>query len=315
MTPGNDCVWAHDLWTQAALDVIKTQAEREHAAREGGGAAPKPLFLYLAYTDPHAGGWSGTAELGNPVPSDDGPARNYSGEASWPVAERDHASVIANFQDADVGRVVALLESTGMRANTAVFLASDNGASNEGNHDFSFFESSGPLRGFKRCLTEGGIRTPFAVSWPGTVPAGTTSNLTVAFWDVLPTVAELAGVPSSSLPAGIDGVSFAPTMLGDAAKQVAHPPLYWEFCTAAHPAGVTRTGTGWGHAVRNGTWKGVSLFSDEPLELYDLATDIGETRNVAAQHPEIIAAFNTFAKAAHVDSALFPVGDKLCVPS
>jgi len=313
MTPGNDCVWVHDQWTGAAIAVLNAQAERERLARESGGGT-KPLFLYLAYTDPHAGGWSGTVEVGNPVPSDDGPARSYSNETTWPPTERDHASVIANFQDADVGKIVALLETNGMRSNTAIFFASDNGASNEGDHSYMFFESSGPLRGFKRCLTEGGIRTPFAVSWPGTIPAGVTSNLTVAFWDVLPTVAELAGIAQSVLPK-IDGVSFAPTLLGQTGKQVEHPPLYWEFCTQAHPPGVTRTGVGWGHAVRNGTWKAVSFFYDQPLELYNLATDLGETTNVAAKHPSIVAAFNAFAQAAHEDNPHFPVGDKACKPS
>jgi arylsulfatase A-like enzyme len=254
MAPGNDCMWDHDQWTGAALRVISAQAERERAAREAGGPAAKPLFLYLAYTDPHAGGWSGEAEDGNPVPSDDGPARSFSNESSWPFQERDHASVISNFQDADVGRIVALLESTGLRSSTAVFFASDNGASDEGHHDYMFFESSGPLRGFKRCLTEGGIRTPFVVSWPGTVPAGSTTNYTIAFWDMMPTAAELAGVPKSALPAGIDGVSFAAEMRGQHALQAPHPPLYWEFCTNTHPPGVTRTGVGWAHAMRNGTW-------------------------------------------------------------
>ena len=316
MAPGNTCEWDHDQWTGAALQIIAAQAERERAAREaGGGAAAKPLFLYLAYTDPHAGGWNGEVEAGNPVPSDDGPARAYSNESSWPFQERDHASVISNFQDRDVGRIVALLESTGLRESTVVFFASDNGASDEGQHDYMFFESSGPLRGFKRCLTEGGIRTPFVVSWPGTVPAGASSNLTVAFWDLMPTVAELAGIEKGALPAGIDGVSFAAEMLGHPEAQSPHPPLYWEFCTAAHPPGVARTGVGWAHAMRNGTWKAVSFFSDSKLELYDLATDLGETTNVAAHHPDVIAAFEAFAKAAHTDNPNFPVGDAKCSPS
>ena len=321
MAPGNDCAWAHAQWTDAAVRVINAQAARERAARALGGGAAKPLFLYLAFTDPHAGGWSDEVEAGNPVPSDDGPARRYSNESQWPPTERDHASVIANFQDADVGTIVALLGSTGLRANTAVFFASDNGASNEGGsaaggyHDYSFFESSGPLRGFKRCLTEGGIRTPFAVSWPGVVPAGATSNYTVAFWDVLPTVAELAGVPKGRLPAKIDGVSFAAELRGQHALQAPRPPLYFEFCTATHPPGVAKKGVGWAHAMRNGTWKAVSFFSSDPLELYDLATDLGETRNVAAQHPDVIAAFEAFAKAAHEDNPNFPVGDANCVPS
>jgi hypothetical protein len=179
-----------------------------------------------------------------------------------------------------------------LRAAKAGATSSSNegGSAANGYHDYMFFESSGPLRGFKRCLTEGGIRTAFAVSWPGTIAARSSSNYTVAFWDLLPTIAELGGVPASALPANIDGVSFAPTLLGRPEAQVAHPPLYWEFCTAAHPPGVSRKGVGWAHAMRNGTWKAVSFFSNAPLELYDLAVDVGETNNVAAAHPDVVAA-------------------------
>jgi arylsulfatase A len=173
-----------------------------------------------------------------------------------------------------------------------------------------FFESSGPLRGFKRCLTEGGIRTPFAVSWPGTITAGV-SSYPVAFWDWLPTVADLAGLAPAAWPQGLDGVSFKAELLGQ--PQQAHPPLYWEFCTDALPPGVAHKGKGWRQAVRNGTWKGVSFFSaDDAMELYDLSTDVSETTNVAKKHPAIVAALMAFAKSAHVESAIFPSGDKLC---
>lgn len=136
MAPNNTCVWSHDLWTQHALEVLRAQAARE-AAAAATGAAAAPLFLYLAYTDPHAGGWSGEAETGNPVPSDGAFARHA---ASWPAEEMDHASVIQNYQDADVGAVVGALSQLGLAGHTAVIYASDNGASNEGNHDYMFFE-------------------------------------------------------------------------------------------------------------------------------------------------------------------------------
>ena len=308
MAPGNTCTWAHDLWTAEALRVLGEQADAEALAAATGAAAPPPLFLYLAYTDPHAGGWAGTEEAGNPVPSDAGRV-DYSKEA-WPLPERDHASVIANFLDADVGKVVALLEARGMRTGTAVAFASDNGASNEGNHDYMFFESSGPLRGFKRCLTEGGIRTPFAVSWPGTVAPGV-SAYPVAFWDWLPTVADLGGLPPSAWPANLDGVSFKAELLG--LPQQPHPPLYWEFCTDTLPPGAPRRGKGWRQAVRNGTWKGVSFFSaDDTMALYDLSTDPSEASDESKKHPEMVAAMMAFAKAAHVESPVFPSGDKAC---
>ena len=135
MQPGNTCTWAHKLWTDEATAVLAEQARLEAGARAAGAAAPPPLFLYLAYTDPHAGGWSGEAEEGNPVPSNAGPRVDFQNQP-WPNPEKDHASVIANYLDADVGALVALLEKGGMRSNTAVFFASDNGASNEGAHDY-----------------------------------------------------------------------------------------------------------------------------------------------------------------------------------
>lgn len=307
MSAGNNCTWSHDLWTNAALAFLERQAVIQAEARARGEAA-QPFFLYLAYTDPHAGGWTGTDELGNPVPSD-----GIFGNASltWPDPERDHASVIQNFQDRDVGRVVDALEKGGIRDSTAVFFASDNGASNEGNHDYAFFGSSGPLRGFKRCLTEGGIRTAFAVSWPGTIPANVTTNYTVAFWDMMPTIAEMAGIPNSALPNDIDGISVWPAIMGNSDAPV-HPPLYWEFCTAVHPPGTIKqnaTAVGWGHAVRMGKWKGVSLFWGEPLSLYNLETDIGELNDVSADHADIVAEMAAYAKSAHVDSVYFPTGD------
>lgn len=161
MAANNTCVWSHELWTQHALAVLQAQAEREAAAARAGTTAA-PLFLYLAYTDPHAGGWSGEVEAGNPVPSDGAFARHAG---AWPPAEMDHASVIENFQvrvvgrwgqgimfrltpasvienfqDADVGALVAALAQHGLADSTLVVYASDNGASNEGNHDYMFFE-------------------------------------------------------------------------------------------------------------------------------------------------------------------------------
>ena len=114
-------------------------------------------------------------------------------------------------------------------------------------------------------------------------------------------------------PPAIDGVSFKGALLNTA--QAEHPPFYWEFCTSADAPGVAK-GKGWRQAVRNGTWKGVSFFSEaHKMELYDLASDIGETTDVAAAHPAIVEAFWAFAKAAHVESSVFPSGDAACVAS
>lgn len=306
MAPGNTCSWAHDLWTTCALDALDAHANR--VAALGADAAP-PFFLYLAYTDPHAGGWAGAAEAGNPVPSDAGPGGDFSKNTAWPEVEVDHASVISNFQDVDVGRVVAKVAALGLTTSTIVAFASDNGASNEGNHDYAFFGSSGPLRGFKRCLTEGGIRTPLTVSWPGTIPAGVASAYPTAFWDLSDTFLDLAGVPKSAWLKQ-DGRSIADVLrspTGTPAPGTAPHALYWEFCTGVHPPLEPEKGVGWGHAVRNGTWKLVSFFVDQAPRLYDLSADIYEVHDVAAANPDVVARMQAFAVAQHVDSAVFPV--------
>ena len=302
MAADTACIWTHDLWTKAALQAL--------TAAKARGAVP--FFLYLAYTDPHAGGWGGEIEAGNPVPSDG----DFAKESSWPVVERDHASVIQNYQDRDVGALVGALESLGLRGSTAVIFASDNGASNEGGHDYEFFGSSGPLRGFKRCLTEGGIRTPLVASLPGTIPAGILSSVPNTFYDWGDTILDLAGIPVSQW-LGKDGVSLKEVLLSPTGEvpptSPPRPPAYWEFCTDVHPPLEPRSGVGWGHAARNSTWKIVSFFEDQEPRLYDLDNDVYEVNDLAAEHPDIVASLSAWAKAQHVDSEIFPV--KNCVPS
>ena len=306
MAAGSNCTWAHDLWTNAALAALDAHAAR--VAARGAAAAP-PLFLYVAYTDPHAGGWDGTVEVGNPVPSDG----RFATEP-WPIVERDHASVIENFQDRDVGRLVDAVAAHGLTENTAIFFASDNGASNEGGHDYAFFDSSGPLRGFKRCLTEGGIRTPLVVAWPGTVPAGVASTFPTAFWDQGNTILELAGVPAGNWLAG-DGRSIADVLRSPSGAPPSsaplRAPLYWEFCTSVHPPLEPRSGKGWGHAVVNGTMKLVSFFEDQAPRLYNLSEDVYETHDIAANYSALVAAMSAYATAQHVDSTVFPVANCL----
>lgn len=125
--------------------------------------------------------------------------------------------------DKQVGDLVAYLEKEGLADNTIIMFASDNGPHQEGGHKVDFFDSNGDLRGKKRDMWNGGIRTPFIVKWPGKVKAGSTSNHLSAFWDVLPTFCDIAKVEK---PADIDGLSLLPTLLGDTAKQEKHKYLY-----------------------------------------------------------------------------------------
>lgn len=299
MAPGNNCTYTHDLWTNRTLALLEERAAL--------GPTQPPFFLFLAYTDPHAGGWQGIFESGNPVPSD-GSFTN----ASWPDVERDHASVIANYLDRDVGRIVGALDTLGFGDDTLVIFASDNGAQNEGGHNYLFFNSSGPLRGYKRSLYEGGIRTPTIARWTGTIAPQQVSDVPWAFWDFMPTAADLAGLPRSAYPADIDGLSIAPLLLGNASAQPVHDYFYWEFCTY-HETSPGQGANGWGSAIRKGDWKAVSFFLNSPFELYNITADLGETNNLAAAYPAVVAELSALAKQAHVDSPIFPQVN--CIPS
>lgn len=225
----------------------------------------QPFFLYLAPTLPHANNERGTN--GMEVPS----YGEYARE-SWPLPEKGKAAMIT-YLDSMVGTVMDDLKKRRLEQDTLVIFTSDNGPHKEGGVDPEFFHSSGPLRGIKRDLTEGGIRVPFIARWPGQIQAGVTNAMPIAFWDVLPTLAEIA---NARRPKGLDGRSFAPSLFGR--KQTNRQEnFYWEF----HERGYQQ-------AARMGDWKGLKLAPEKPLELYSLATDLGETNNVAAANPDIV---------------------------
>ena len=198
--------------------------------------------------------------------------------------------------DGDIGRLFERLKALGLDNKTLVLFSSDNGPHKEGGADPNFNDSNGPLRGNKRDLYEGGIRVPLIARWPGKIQAGTGTNHVSAFWDFLPTCCEAAGVKP---PAGIDGISYLSTLLGKPRQQGKHSYLYWEF----HEQGKKQ-------AVRMGSWKGVRLNAakkpDGPIELYDLATDPGEERNVAEEHPEMVRKIAEIMLAARTPSLHWP---------
>jgi arylsulfatase A-like enzyme len=271
--------YSHDLFTKEALQFI------EHNKSQ-------PFFLYLAYTIPHANNESHlVGRHGMEVPD-----YGIYKDRDWPEPQKGHAAMITRL-DRDVGRLFAMLQELRLDENTIVFFSSDNGPHKEGGAEPEFFDSNGPLRGIKRDLYEGGIRVPMIVRWLGTIKAGSATDHISAFWDFLPTAAELAGVKQ---PDDIDGVSMLPTLLGQPHRQKRHRFLYWEF----HEQGKKQ-------AVRMGDYKSVRLnvYKDPsgPIELYDLKTDIGEKHNVADAHPKIAAKIKRYLSTARTPSKEFPI--------
>jgi arylsulfatase A len=185
--------YSHDLFAEEMLDFVR----REH---------DKPFFLYLAFTIPHA----------KFNPPTDAP---YSNE-DWSQQDKNLAAMMTRM-DNDIGRLISLLKELNLENDTILFFTSDNGPREQG---ADLFQSAGPLRGIKRDLYEGGIREPMIVRWPGKVKAGATSEQVWTFWDVLPTVADIAGAKP---PENIDGTSMLPSLLGQ--KQNRQDFLYWEF--------------------------------------------------------------------------------------
>ena len=267
---------------------------------------PKPFFLYLNYTVPHAemrapadsmaphtGHFPETpfvnaAADGRPAGATiDGASLGYR---SQPTPRAAFVAMITRM-DRDIARLTAVLGERGIDQRTLIMFVSDNGPHREGGADPAFFRSAGGLRGIKRDLYEGGIRVPMVARWVGTIPAGRVSDHPWAHWDMLPTLAELGG---ATTPKGLDGLSMARALKGG--RQPAHEFMYWEF----HERGFQQ-------AVRKGKWKAVRLAKDAPLELYDLSKDRDEQRNVAADNRAVVATIDAYLATARTESARWPV--------
>jgi arylsulfatase A len=257
--------YAPDVMNQEALAFLRENQDRR-------------FFLYLAYPLPH---------LALQVPSDSiGEYVNafiehpYLGEEGYLPHPRPRAAYAAMITRLDryVGEVMDELKALGLDSRTLVFFTSDNGPTYTGGADTEFFDSNRELRGLKGSVYEGGIRVPFIARWPGQINAGSASGHISAFWDMMPTLAELTGADT---PDGLDGISMLPTLLGKPGQRE-HDYLYWEYHGLWNGA----------QAVRMGRWKGVRLGGHDdpeaPMELYDLQLDVRETENVAAQHPDIV---------------------------
>ena len=296
-----DRSWATGGWVKPngridfAQDLLMEEALKFVAGTSETG---QPFFLYLPVTLPHANssgtGW-GTGVMETPP---DGYGQ-YADEP-WGHPAKSYAALVSHL-DRDVGRLLDRLEELGIANNTVAFFTSDNGPHNEGNHWQGTFNSSGPLRGGKRSLHEGGIRAPLIAHWPGSITAGSVTDHVSASWDFMSTLADIAGFPA---PKSGDGVSMRPTLLGEGA-QTDHEYLYWNFTWGSTAGPVDDS------AVRWGDWKatrqafgGRSWISG----LYNLATDPGETQNVAGNNPDVMAKMREIFSEAHTPVAQVRAG-------
>jgi arylsulfatase A-like enzyme len=244
----------------------------------------QPFFLYWSLVIPHANNERSKA-LGNGAQVlDFGP---YASK-DWPEPDKGQAAMIG-LLDEYVGRLLRRLEETGLANRTLVIFTSDNGPHQESGHDPKRFNPSGPWRGMKRSLTDGGIRVPFIAWWPGQIKPGLSAHVG-HFSDLLPTAAELAGAQP---PALTDGISLLPSLQGRSAEQANHEFLYWEF----HEGGFRQA------TLYQGRWKGIrSAPKAEALELYDLQNDPTEQRNLAALQPELVARLSAYLDQARSDN-------------
>lgn len=257
-----------ELVTDKAVRYIKNEQDN-------------PFFLYVAYSLVHA-----PMEYHEKYPVEN---------EEWPEEERAFASMLMALDDY-VGKIMQAADDAGIRKNTVLIFTSDNGAHNEG-HDYRFFNSSGELKEYKRSFHEGGFRSPMIVRWPGVVEEGTTSDHISAFWDVMPTLCEIAGAP---IPSQTDGISFLPELKGEEQKK--HEYLYWEF-----NEDIYKKKNQFKQAVRMGKWKGIYYVDQGSFELYNLKDDISEQTNLADKHPEVVNSMREIMNEAHVPNDRFPL--------
>lgn len=274
--------YSQDLFAREALRFIRENKD-------------DPFFLYLPFAIPHLSIQvpdESLDEYKGKIPEEDYKHRGY---LKHPVPRAGYAAMVSHM-DRDIGKVLNLLKELDIDDETIVLFTSDNGPTFDrlGGSDSDFFHSSGPLRGRKGSVYEGGIRVPLVVRWPGQVKAGTTSDHVAAFWDLLPTLCDVAGMKA---PEAIDGQSIAPTLLAQG-TQTKHEYLYWEFPSY-----------GGQQAIRLGDFKGVRQNMSKgkmEIELYDLKQDLGEQNNVAGRHPDVVARIEEIMRTARTPSKQFP---------
>ena len=291
--PGNDRTATGETYSQDKFTEVALEFVREN--KDG------PFLLYLPFAIPHLAiqvPEKSLAEYLGVIPEEEGDYRQGSYEIH-PNPRAGYAAMVSHM-DRDVGKIVQLVHELGLDENTLFLFTSDNGPTFDrfGGSDSDFFQSSGPLRGRKGSVYEGGIRVPLIARWPKRIEASSESDHQAAFWDLLPTLCEVADVEPSE---GIDGISFAGTLFGKE-SQAEHEYLYWEF-----PA------YGGQQAIRVGDWKAVrrDIFKgNRKLQLYNLAEDIGEANDLADQLLAKVKSMEQLMVEARVPSELFPLFDR-----
>lgn len=270
--------YSQDLFTAEAIDFLAKQSRDE------------PFFLYVPYAVPHVSlhvPEESLAQYADRWEETPYPGAHYSGHEKPRAA---YAAMVSHM-DRDIGSILAKLDEMGLADNTLVIFTSDNGPTYAGGADSEFFESAGPLRGLKGSVYEGGIRVPMIARWPGHIEAGTSNDHISAFQDYLPTFVELAG---GEVPEGLDGVSFVSTLEGRDDEQRQHAYLFWEHQQRRH-------------AIRMGRWKAVRNKLEQPVQLFDLESDLGEKVNIAGEHPELVEVFAHLFATGRTPSEHFPL--------
>lgn len=285
---------------QYSADMIHEKAMEWLDNQDG----KQPFFGVFTYTLPHAELVQPEDSILNEYKAKFNPDKVFNGSegSRYNAITHTHAQFAAMITRLDyyVGEVLKKLKEKGMDENTLVIFSSDNGPHEEGGADPTFFGRDGKLRGLKRQCHEGGIRIPFIARWPKHVPAGEVSDHICAFYDLMPTFCDIAGIKNYEKKYRskekevdyFDGISFAPTLLGKK-KQKQHDFLYWEFNETNQIA------------VRMGDWK-LIVKKGTPF-LYNLETDIHEDNDVAAQHPDIVEKMKAIIFEQHTPNPYFSV--------
>lgn len=252
----------------------------------------KPFFLYLPYTGPHVSLQAPDEAVQEYIGKfEEQPYYGNKGYAPTKYPLSTYAAMIT-YMDKQIGRIMALLKELKLDENTIVMFSSDNGTTFDvGGVNAAYFNLTGGLRGRKQDLYEGGIREPFIARWPGKIPAGKVTDHVSVQYDLMATLAQLTGAK----PWANDGVSFLPVLLGKDQQQKQHPFLYFEFPEKGGQV-----------AIRIGDWKGVKSNMKKnkqaAWEVYNLKTDVGETTDVAEQHPELVKRFEEILRTQHQPS-------------